>query len=219
MASQSKRNAPEKPRPARSLAELLSLYDVGFVRCAYQTILGRDTDMSGLTHHTTKLRSGIAKMDVLISLRRSQEGRRVNYDLPWLDRAIRKRRREKIWGIGWVFRFFGSGEHDDPNSARLRAIENSLWRLSDNNVGRLEGIEAGIDRLQFVASRQGDALVEFLVKSGSAKRSDTEAVSAIARSIPVPVTRNAPQGLSLRASKFMRTLRAAQDTALSVRES
>lgn len=213
MVSQSKRHASAKPRAALSLSELLALYDSDFVRTAYQTILGREADIAGLAHFTERLRNGAAKIDILGGIRNSEEGRRVAYDLPWLDRAIKmKRQRSNRW-YGWIFRLFGSVEGNDPNSARLRATENNLRRLCDDTQLRLEKVEATLDRLQFLMNRQNDYLAELFMKFGSG-RASPPALSPDASSAPVALTiRREPSGLSPRASSFMRAFRAEQKLA------
>jgi len=218
MSTQMKRKSNEEPRPARSLSELLALYDSDFVRGAYKTILGRDADMVGFAHFLQQLRCGSAKIDILDGLRRSPEGRRVGYDMPWLDRAIARRRRQKNPVYGWFFRLVYSGERDDANTIRLRVIENDLRRLCDLNDGRLERIELAIDRLQFMTGRQSDALAEFVLKQVGTSGVKTAAATEMLREVKISTPRRAPKELSPRASRFMRILRSARASAPSNQE-
>jgi HPt (histidine-containing phosphotransfer) domain-containing protein len=57
------------------LEELLRHDDAEFIRCAYLAMLRRAPDESGFAHYLGRLRAGAHKVELLASLRYSQEGR------------------------------------------------------------------------------------------------------------------------------------------------
>ena len=200
----------EKTLPARSISELFALHDESFVRCAYQTVLGRDADPSGLEHFTECLRAGTAKIDILHRLRQSDEASQLRLDLGWLDSAITHRHRAMQRPFGWLFRFSRAGERNDPQSNKVRAIDNNLNRLCVNIVNiedRLARLERSLDRMEFKLDRQKDALLELLRSSIQSTQApflplETEAPNR-------PGNALSPQSLSPRASRVLSRLRAA----------
>lgn len=217
MANQMKPQLSDKPQAAQSMADLFSLHDVAFVRCAYQTVLGRDADPSGLDHFVDRLRNGIAKIDILVGLRQSGEGRRAALDLGWLDSAIARRRRMTNRWFGWLFRLGGKTEQNDPHSKRIRAIDNNLNRLCDGLEGHMARLEHSFDRIEFTVNRQFDALVE--LASGAVPVAKTAAQPAPVPAAPRRAKPASQHNLSPRASRVLRGLRAASAAASSNTES
>ncbi|MEY5038360.1 MAG: hypothetical protein RL472_1466 [Pseudomonadota bacterium] len=214
MAIQMNSQLSDKPQAAQSMTDLFSLHDLAFVRCAYQTVLGRDADPSGLDHFVDRLRNGTAKIDILVDLRQSDEGRRAALDLGWLDSAIARRHRITNRWFGWLLRLGGKTERNDPYSKRIRAIDNNISRLCDNLEGRLARLEQSVDGIDFTINRQHDALVEFLRGPGQIQAMPSEPA-------PPPYNRakSKPLDLSPRASSVLRGLRAAQAAASTSLES
>lgn len=112
---------------ADSLTELLSWHDVDFVRCAYVTILGRQPDRHGEAYYTDRIRRGRSKLEVLLQLRRSAEGRRHDPGIAGLDRALRRTAWQRKAGIGWLFRLVWPQEESvESGSSQFRATMNAL---------------------------------------------------------------------------------------------
>lgn len=85
---------------ANSLAELLSWYDVDFVRCAYVTVLGRQPDARGEEHYTHWLRRGTPKLAILRQMRNSTEGRAHDPGISGFDAELAKAARARLPIIG-----------------------------------------------------------------------------------------------------------------------
>ncbi|MBS7807674.1 DUF4214 domain-containing protein [Variovorax sp. PCZ-1] len=131
-----------QPIKANSFDELLACDDQHFVSSAYLTILGRMPDPEGMNYLLSRLRRGISKTQLLMQLRISQEGDVYSVKLPGLEQAVRKYRLERTPFIGWFFQKLHGSETNHPLERRLRAIENKLSLLNDENARRLDSIEA-----------------------------------------------------------------------------
>lgn len=75
---------------ALSLQELLNFDDESFIHCAYRTLLRRDPDETGLNYYLGRLRGGEKKIQILIDLSASTEGRHVNARVQGLEAAINR---------------------------------------------------------------------------------------------------------------------------------
>lgn len=76
-----------------SVRDLLSLRGTEFVRAAYLTLLGREPDEVGLSHHLGILADGESRAAVLAGIHSSPEGRAHGADLPGLHRLVRAHQR------------------------------------------------------------------------------------------------------------------------------
>src|ERR1700689_3269130 len=96
--------ASNSMRIARTIEELLSLYDTSFVECAYWTILGREVDPSGLRNYLIQVRKGVSKGQIVAELVQSQEGRTRAIDLPGITELLEAYKpRSRTW-LGRLFR-------------------------------------------------------------------------------------------------------------------
>lgn len=85
--------------------ELLGLHDEPFIRNAYQAILRREPDDTGLAHYLVNLRNGrYSKIDVLSSLRFSPEGRNANVHIEGLNSVSTLRKLYRAPVIGYLLR-------------------------------------------------------------------------------------------------------------------
>ena len=215
MAFKMNAQSSEKPRAARSIADLFSLHDLDFVRSAYQTVLGREADPSGLDHFLDRLRNGAAKIDILVELRQSGEGCRAALDLGWLDSATARRRRMTSRWYGWLFRLGGKAEQNDLHSKRIRAIDNNLNRLCNGLEERLVRLEHSFERIEFAVTRQYDALTELARGGVPVANTSTQPAPAPAPAAPPRAKSASHHHLSPRASLVLRGLRAAHAAASS----
>jgi GT2 family glycosyltransferase len=60
---------------ADNLRALLKHNERSFIECAYLTLLNRPVDHSGLTHRLEQLKQGVLKVDILLGMQRSPEGK------------------------------------------------------------------------------------------------------------------------------------------------
>jgi Membrane-bound metallopeptidase len=197
---------PIAPVVASTLEELIAHHDQQFVRCAYQTLLGRAPDSEGLGYYLGRLRTGISKIRLLKQIRFSVEGKTHAAELPGLDAAIQLYERGQLPLIGWLFRWYGGAEGNHANERKLRAIENQLRLMSDESNYRfktLEGALAGLHKLVLekrtlgaAATSSGHLAVENPVAtSASAPVSDgTALLSTRARNIYKQIKSSAERG-------------------------
>ena len=92
-----------QPREEYQLSELLAYHDDAFVRNAYEAILKREADDTGLAQYLQMLRNGRhSKIDILRSLRYSPEGRRANVTIRGLGQLSFLRKIYRVPLIGYL---------------------------------------------------------------------------------------------------------------------
>jgi hypothetical protein len=79
--------AASRAQSIRSIDELLTLRGEAFVREAYRIVLNRAVDDEGLKNYMNALRTGKSKVQIISSLKKSAEGRKVSGRLRGLRRA------------------------------------------------------------------------------------------------------------------------------------
>ena len=131
----------QQHQPDDNLATLLALHDQNFILAAYQTLLGRAPDATGLEYYLKRLRSGIAKIQILAQLRLCTESKQHIASLPDLDIAIKHYQLGRLPIVGWLFRQFYGLEGDTITERRLRLMENQLFFINDANIIRFNQIE------------------------------------------------------------------------------
>jgi glycosyltransferase involved in cell wall biosynthesis len=118
-------------RAASTIEELLSLHDETFIRCAYESVLGRDPDPEGLSHFLARIRAGHSRHAILAAIRLSPEGRGRESVLPGLDRSIAYYRWKHMPLIGSILRWFGIGRDRLDILRQIATIENQIDRLTN----------------------------------------------------------------------------------------
>ncbi len=140
----------ELPHKSRyTLGELLDRHDEDFLRTAYEALLGRRPDASGVTTYLGGLRTGrLSKIDILGRLRFSREGRErgisvrgllplwlahTAYRIPvlgdlvaWISALVRLPRLVKQWSRFEAFVMFQRGEQTAQINAALTQLETEL---------------------------------------------------------------------------------------------
>jgi GT2 family glycosyltransferase len=101
-----------------------------FVHCAYHAILGRSPDSNGLKSYLESLRSGIAKVEILAQLKRSDEGKSRWAQIARMNKTIRHHKRMQLPLVGGALRFVGHKSGDRSSLELLRSIENNLHILN-----------------------------------------------------------------------------------------
>lgn len=112
-----------------TLDELLLLDDEPFVRAAYQTLLGRPVDDSGLRNYIGQVRRGVAKEEIITELVRSPEGRARGLDAtPGLQPLLTAQEHQLRCRWCRVIRRLLANALA-PLLTQLRVIDNRLYRL------------------------------------------------------------------------------------------
>ncbi len=81
----------------KSVDDLLQLEGEFFVEAAYQKILLRKSDPSGLNYYVEKLKNGYSKLNIIKDLRNSSEGRSLVVILSGLEDAISGQSFKRVW--------------------------------------------------------------------------------------------------------------------------
>lgn len=130
-----------------------------FVRCAYQTLLGRQPDAEGLGYYTGRLRSGYSKMRILAQICRSKEVKLYAANLPGLDRALHQHHREQYPLIGGFFRWLSGNESNRPIDRKLRALQNQLFLQDDESSRRFKHMETTLASQYLFIAQQARSIV------------------------------------------------------------
>lgn len=130
--------------PITTVNELLVFQDQQFICHAFQTVLGRAPDAEGMNYYLGRIRAGYTKMSILMQLCLSNEGRAYAPNLRGLDSAIQRYQREKYPLIGWLFRKFYGAESNHPIERKLRAIEQQIFLIRDENSRHFKQIAAAL---------------------------------------------------------------------------
>ena len=157
----------EDARDGLTLKDLLRPYDVDFIRAAYLHLLGRPPEAAELDQWLSQVRGGSqSKMDVLVAIRYSLEGRGRGTHVPGLAmrRAFRTPLRLPV--IGYALRCVWQLVTLSELARRVNTIENNFMGHAkveaqhlDRSIERLEAaIESGQARIDTIETRvEGDA--------------------------------------------------------------
>jgi hypothetical protein len=130
-----------------SLNELLAYHDQQFIGSAFLTLLGREPDPEGMGYYLDRLRTGISKVQILMQLRLSSEGKTYAAKVEGLDQAIQQYKNGKYWFIGWLFRIINGSESNHPTQCKIRSIENQIYLLSVGTNNRFNQLESTLSSL------------------------------------------------------------------------
>ena len=121
------------------LNDLLGFHDEVFVRTAYEVILKREPDDSGLAHFLKNLRNGrYSKLDVLYSLRFSPEGRNANVPIEGLGRLSALRKIYRVPVAGYLLQLVVA-------IARLPVLITNFRRLESHTMAQFERVAGHIN--------------------------------------------------------------------------
>lgn len=125
------------------IQQLLELHDVAFVHQAYLCLLDRAADSEGEVFYLTRLRSGIAKADIIFEIAQSEEGKRKDVDLAGLREFVAAHPTVRSNGFRGAF-------------VRLKRIERQVNRLENElaraSAGHAQAGKAIQDKLQDLES-------------------------------------------------------------------
>ena len=145
---------------AATIGELLALYDIAFIDCAYKTLLRRAPDDVGFAHYLQLVRSGAAKMRIVSRLCLSAERRTQAFSLPGLKRAMLQYWLARNPFTGWWYRPIAQVEGETPFECRLRAVENMMMRMAqerERESYELDTAADDVDRMLKALSNHGSA--------------------------------------------------------------
>jgi hypothetical protein len=129
--------------PEASVAYLLTLFDLAFVRGAYAVLLGREPDPGGLAMYLVKVRAGVSREEIIVGIATSEEGRSKSLKVEGLTdltaRTHTKARR-------FLRRLFGRSE--TANVRHLRSVENRLVAIGSEMGLRFDRIEVTLRRIE-----------------------------------------------------------------------
>jgi GT2 family glycosyltransferase len=91
---------------AANLPNLLRLDGRRFVECAYMTVLKRPPDRAGLKHHLALLRKGVPKIQIIVGMRASPEGKKLDCELEGLPEATANCRSSRLKTIRSLVEFW-----------------------------------------------------------------------------------------------------------------
>jgi len=150
------------------LNELLGLHDEPFIRNAYQAILKREPDDTGLAHYLVNLRNGrYSKMDVLSSLRFSPEGRNANVQIEGLNSLSTLRKIYRAPVIGYLLRWAVAIVRLPVLITNFRQLESHTMAQFDRVAGYINESVAHLNESVTQLSHQVQARVETLEKQNN----------------------------------------------------
>jgi len=130
---------------AIDIEELLALDDIAFVDCAYKTLLKRVPVAASLDHYLQLIRSGASKLRIVTKMRFSAEGRARATSLPGLWRAVFQYWISRTRLTDWWYQPFPQAGGDSPLECRVRAIENTLMRMTQERERESSDLDSAVD--------------------------------------------------------------------------
>lgn len=209
MPSVTKRS--EEPQPSfktdgdaqTSLECLLAFRDDEFIHVAYRELLHREPDPSGLAHYLRLLRTGLlTRIEILVAIRFSQEGRQVGVRIPGLTRSYWTGRISKLPVIGYLVQVVygvlrlpavirGLSTLDAEMALRFSALRrrtsitfHELLDRAQRTAANAEEFHHHLARLEFAkANRNELASLEDRVISTLSLKADQQEVEALAAQV------------------------------------
>ncbi len=133
-----------------------------FIQEAYQKILGRSVDATGYNYYIKRLNSGIPKIQVLMQLRNSKEGKLRNLKMPDLDKAIKDYRSENWPFIGWFFRWLNRNNYvnQDVGLDEVEAIVKEFNQITLDNMSSYSHLMETEDSSGLIVNDHIDAIAD-----------------------------------------------------------
>lgn len=114
-----------------TIDELLSNNDENFIYNAYFSILGRAPDPEGMSYYLTRIRGGTSKLEIITQLSKSSEYKSLTVKLLDLGNKLSRQKKFAIPLLGPLLQYFFAREKSSDIKKNLRAIENSLYIISN----------------------------------------------------------------------------------------
>jgi FkbM family methyltransferase len=148
--------------PAKSLDELLSYHGSAFLRCSYETLLGREIDSEGARFYAKRLSSGISKIQIMAEIALSEEGKKHATLMSGLDAAIRRYRWQKVPVFGFLLKLLTGPSDNSPTRMQLRVIENQLFKLSEETQRYFNKFDKTLTKFSEEAQVRSNQIVQSL---------------------------------------------------------
>ena len=124
------------PKSQCHVDELLSYENKRFLEAAYGAILRRPIDTNGRMHYSNLLQKGSSKIELVIQLRYSEEGRRAKVRIYGLTLPYIFQRVGRIPVLGRFFRLFAALWSLPKLERHQRVLETQVLRLADDERER-----------------------------------------------------------------------------------
>ena len=131
---------------ASTIDELMAYQGEQFVMCAYQTILGRETDPTGMDYYLNRLRAGYSKISILKQLLSSSEAQEREITISGLRSAVWRHSFAQYPVTGWVLGI--------PNLPRVEAPIRRLKLKKLPVIGSILSIAQYADSDRFSARKE-----------------------------------------------------------------
>ena len=129
-----------------------------FVECAYFLILKRVAEPQGRAAYLNQLLCGVPKLQILASLRNSEEGKKLNESLPGLDKAIATHLRSRSLFGRLLGGILGRSEGSSDAEVRLRCIEQQVSLLAGKFDLSSAQINSDLKSTQRMVNEQSEKL-------------------------------------------------------------
>jgi predicted SAM-dependent methyltransferase len=136
-------------RPA-NLQELLEYQDWRFIEAAYDLLLARKPDKEGYDFYTSRIRSGVGKIQILKEISSSPEAISKGRRIVGLQKALRMDAIGSLPIVGGILRRLISLDGNSKSEVRLRILEQRNSALSDALPGIISQQTAAETRLRQV---------------------------------------------------------------------
>jgi SAM-dependent methyltransferase len=158
--------------------DLLQYHDHTFIWNAYRAILKREPDEEGLKQFLKKLRSGrFNKIDVLASLRYSQEGKSRNVSVDGLARPALIRRFYRVPVLGYLLELI-------VGIARLPAILRSQREFEGHALAQQQLITAHLNQVSHTSFQVAESLSRELTEvSAQLSKGQKDLAASFAREL------------------------------------
>jgi FkbM family methyltransferase len=149
------------PSPiALTLPELLARYDQDFVECAYRTLLGRAPDPEGMSYYLGRTRDGVSKMQIVVQLAKSEEGKRCATKLTGLENALRLYKTQHQSVISLISRKIFGRDNQELTNQQLRALRNQVFLSNSSIANQLQTIGAEMQNLTRIITEQSEYITD-----------------------------------------------------------
>lgn len=108
-----------------TLEDLLSRHDERFVRNAYHVLLGRAPDPVGMHYYLGRIRIGVSKLEVLVQLLLSHEGKSRMVKIAGLNEAVARYQLLRIPVLGALLKLVGVDQLKQGGQANSNPAANS----------------------------------------------------------------------------------------------
>ncbi|MDP2269819.1 MAG: FkbM family methyltransferase [Archangium sp.] len=148
---------PPSPSPQASVSFLLTLFDVAFVRAAYEVLLGREADPSGLETYLGSLRGGVTRESIIVEIALSEEAKGLGRVVAGLPELLEEAEANRPNLARRLQQRLGGPDSLESIARMLRAQENRNAAFSTDLDQRLSRLESSVEHVQSIFA-EGESL-------------------------------------------------------------